>query len=109
MLKSQLNFLCETFGNPDLPSEQKWKCIKYIYVENPIADVQLLLARNEIMYIDNSDNGPGFYIMGTPNVELGIPNLTDKVISFIPLRIIDKISVIASYILDDQEITKIIS
>ena len=32
MRKSQLLFLCKTFGNPDLPDNEKWKCIKYIFI-----------------------------------------------------------------------------
>lgn len=98
MRKTQLDFLCETFGNSELSSNEKWKCIKYIFVENPIVDVQLLIRRNEIKYIDNTENGPGFYIMSTPNNDLGIPTLHEKTITFIPLKIIDKISLVAQNI-----------
>ena len=96
MRKTQLDFLCETFGDSSLPSNEKWKCIKYIFIENPIVDVQLLIKKNEIKYIDNTENGPGFYIMGVPHVDFGVPKLRDKVVTFIPLKIIDKISLIAS-------------
>ena len=98
MRKSQLDFLCDTFGDPTLPSNEKWKCVKYIFTENPLIDVQLLIKKKEIMYISNTDNGPGFYILGTPNVELGIPRLNEQIVTFIPLRIIDKISLITSHI-----------
>lgn len=98
MRKTQLDFLCETFGDPNVSSNEKWKCIKYIFIENPIVDVQLLLKRNEIKYIDNSENGPGFYILGTPHVDFGVPKIYDKVVTFIPLKIIDKISLITSYV-----------
>ena len=92
MRRSQLDFLCKTFGDPNIPDNEKWKCIKYIFVENPIVDVQKLLKRHEIMYIDNSDNGPGFYILGYDNSDLGISKYGNYIITFIPLTIIDKIS-----------------
>ena len=98
MRKSQLDFLCETFGDPNLSNKDKWKCIKYIFIENPIIDVQLLLKRKEIQYIDNTEIGPGFYILGCPHVDFGIPKFNDKVITFIPLKMIDKLSLIASHI-----------
>lgn len=93
MLKSQLNFLCEKLGSPDLGPNEKWKSIKYIFIENPIVDVQRLLKNREIMYIDNPDIGPGFYIIGYTNSDLGIPKY-DRVVTFIPLKLIDKISII---------------
>ena len=105
MRKSQLDFLCETFGDSNLPSSEKWKCIKYIFIENPIVDVQKLIKNNEIQYIGNSDNGPGFYILGTPNADFGIVNLCDKVVTFIPLKLIDKISLICSSDLIDNNLT----
>ena len=94
MRQSQLDFLCKTFGNPDLPDNEKWKCIKYIFVENPIADVQKLIKTGDIKYIANSSNGPGFYIMDIPNADFGIADINKKVVTFVPLKIIDKISII---------------
>ena len=98
MRKTQLDFLCKTFGNPNLPDNEKWKCIKYIFIENPIVDVQRLLKSGEVAYIANDENGPGFYIMGHPNADLGLSKSNEKVVTFIPLKIIDKISLLASYI-----------
>ena len=96
MLKSQFIFLCEKLGDPDLAPNEKWKSIKYIFIENPIADVQRLLRNREIMYVDNPDIGPGFYILGYGNADLGVPKYNERVITFIPLKLIDKISIIAS-------------
>jgi hypothetical protein len=92
MRKSQLDFLCKAFGDQTLPDNEKWKCIKYIFIENPIVDVELLIKKNEIKYIDNAENGAGFYILATPNADFGISKLNEKLVTFIPLKIIDKIS-----------------
>lgn len=97
MLKSQFDYLCETFGDPSLPVKERWKAIKYIYVENPIMDVQVLIKKGEIIYIDNEEIGAGFYIMGTPNVELN-PINSGYVISYIPLKLIDKITFVTTFI-----------
>lgn len=96
MRKSQLIFLCDRLGDPNLGANEKWKCIKYIYVENPIADVQKLLKRREIMYVDNPDIGAGFYILGYSNSDLGVPKRNDRVVTFIPLKLIDKISIVTT-------------
>ena len=92
MRKTQLDFLCNAFADKNLPSNDKWKCIKYIFIENPIVDVQLLIKKNEIRYIDNSDNGPGFYILTSANADFGICKKEEKLVTFIPIKIIDKIS-----------------
>lgn len=100
--QKQLSLLFNTFGDQELPENERWKCIKYIYCENPVIDVQLLLDRGEIEYIDNSDIGPGFYILGSPNAEFGLFGGTEKVITFIPLAMIDKISLDTKYITPDS-------
>lgn len=97
MLKSQFDYLCENFGNPSLDKKDRWKAIKYIYVENPINDAQLLINRGELIYIDNTLIGPGFYILGTPNVELE-PINEGLVISYIPLSMVDKITFVTDFI-----------
>lgn len=97
MLKSQFDYLCETFGDPSIPVEDRWKAIRYIYIENPLMDVQFLLKNNEIMYSDNENIGPGFYILGAPNAELE-PINKGSVITYIPLSMIDKISFNTTYI-----------
>ena len=102
MRKTQLDFLCQSFGDPKLLDNEKWKSIKYIFIENPIVDVQKLVKHNEIMYIDNLTIGPGFYILSHANSDLGINNHNDLVVTFIPLKIIDKISIIPA--LDDENI-----
>ena len=101
MRKTQFDFLCKAFGNPNLPDNEKWKCVKYIFVENPLVDVQVAIRQNSIMYLDNIDIGPGFYILGRTNSDLGLASYNEKVVTFIPLSMIDKISVTASSIIDD--------
>ena len=96
MLKSQITSLCNVFGDQSLPESERWKCIKYIFTENPIIDAQLLISRGELIYIDNANIGAGFYVMGSPNADFGIPNKDDKVITFIPLALVDKISFITT-------------
>ena len=103
MLKSQFNFLCNTFGDPNLSESDKWKSIKYIFIENPIANVQTLLKRNEILYVDNSDIGPGFYILSYSNADLGVPKYNERVVTFLPLKLIDKISILASLDINDDD------
>ena len=102
MLASQLTFLCEKLGNPNLEIYEKWKSIKYIFVENPIVDVQKLLHKQEIMYIDNPDNGAGFYIIGYTNSDLGVPKPNERVVTFIPLKLIDKISIVSDIEVNDE-------
>lgn len=108
MLKSQFIFLCNKLGDPNLGSNEKWKSVKYIFVENPIADVQKLLKRQEIMYVDNPDIGAGFYIMSYSNSDLGVPKYNERVVTFIPLSLIDKISIIATIDSSDDDENNII-
>ena len=96
MLKSQITSLCNAFGDPSLPESERWKCIKYIFTENPIIDAQLLISKGELIYIDNASIGAGFYVMGSPNADFGIPNKDEKIITFIPLSLVDKISFITT-------------
>ena len=96
MLKSQLNFLCDKLGDPNLAPNEKWKSIKYIFVENPLVDVQKLVYKQEIMYIDDPNIGAGFYIIGYSNSDLGVPKANERVVTFIPLKLIDKISIVAN-------------
>lgn len=96
MTKAQLDLVLSNFSDQSLPDDEKWKCIKYIYIENPIADVQLLLKRNGIKYIDNSEIGPGFYIIDAPSSEYGIQKSDDRTVTFVALSAIDKITLINS-------------
>ena len=92
MLHTQLDFLCNTFGNQSLPDNEKWKCIKNIYVENPLVDVENCIKNGKIQYINNESIGPGFYIMSTPDSSFGV-HKNESVVTFIPLKLIDKISI----------------
>ena len=101
MLKTQFDFLCETFGDQSLDIKDRWKSVKYIFNENPLGDMQLLIKRNEAVYIDNDEMGAGFCILGTPDVELN-PVTTEKTITFLPLSQIDKIT----FVSDNIEVTE---
>lgn len=103
MLKSQLKSLCNAFGNSSLPESERWKCIKYIFTENPIIDAQLLISKGELIYIDNSSIGAGFYVIGSPSPDFGITDQTERVVTFIPLQLVDKISFITTYINPDYK------
>lgn len=92
MLKSQITSLCNAFGDQSIPESERWKCIKYIFTENPIIDAQLLISKGELIYIDNANIGAGFYVMGSPNADFGIPNRDEKIVTFIPIELVDKIS-----------------
>lgn len=91
MTSEQYNFLCSTFGNSRKPASERWKCTKYIYIENPLIDIQAFLNKGEVIYIDNESIGSGFYILGTPNADFGVIN-TEKIITFIPIEAIDKVT-----------------
>lgn len=97
MLVSQFDYLCKTFGDPSIPESDRWKSIKYIYIENPLPDFQTLLKEHNIIYINNESIGAGFYIISPPNADTD-PINKGLVVSFIPLEMIDKIS----FILDDS-------
>lgn len=103
MLKSQLTSLCNAFGNSSLPESERWKCIKYIFTENPIIDAQLLISRGELIYIDNSSIGAGFYVIGSPSPDFGITDRSERVVTFIPLQLVDKISFITTYMDPDYK------
>ena len=92
MTTEQFRFLTSTFGNSSLPESERWKCTRYIYVENPICDVETLMKRGEIIYIDNSEIGAGFYIIGKANSDFGIFN-NSTVVTFIPIEVIDKVAI----------------
>ena len=96
MTKKQFEFMCNNFGNTDLPENERWKAIRYIYVESPLMDVQFLIKKGMFAYIDNEDIGPGFYILGEPNADIE-PINNERVITFIPLENIDKISFVGTY------------
>jgi len=95
MTHKQLNFLCSTFGNSRQPESERWKCIKYIYIEKPLIDIQSFLNKGEVIYINNESVGPGFYIMGKPNADFGI-NDSIPIVTFIPIDAVDKVTLILS-------------
>lgn len=102
MLKSQFDYLCENFGNPDIPINDRWKAVKYIFIKNPLMDVQFLLRHNEIIYSDNESVGAGFYILGTPNADLE-PINSGYILTYIPLSSIERVTFVNTFI--DSEST----
>ena len=54
------------------------------------------------MYVDNPDIGAGFYILSCANADLGVPTRNERVVSFIPLKLIDKISLVTSSLDNDS-------
>ena len=106
LLNTQIDFLCNSFGDTSLPENERWKCIKYIFAENPIIDVQLLIKKGEIIYINNSEIGPGFYILGTPNADIE-PINEGMVVTFIPLKLIDKITFQTDFIKTDEKVSNL--
>lgn len=101
MLKSQFDYLCNSYGDSSVSEEDRWKSIKYIYNENPLFDVQTLIKENRIIYIDNIAVGPGFYVLEAPYA-FSMANSDELVITFIPLSVIDKISFVTNYITSNK-------
>ena len=99
MKKSQLNQLCDLFNDStDIPANEKWKNIKYIYTENALVDVQFLLSRGEILYIDDDEIDAGFYILDKPSANAGEVIDNTLLLTYIPVSFIDKVSFVTNYI-----------
>lgn len=99
MLKTQFDWLCKNFGDQSLPIKERWKAIKYVYIENPLIDVQSRISKGNFIYIDNESIGPGFYILSKPNADIE-PINSGQIIHFIPLKLVDKISFITDFVND---------
>ena len=96
MTKSQFDYLCETYGDPNLPAEDKWKSVCYIATTTtkvPTFSFQHYLLRNKIAYSDKIGE-PGFFITDYQPAQSGVfNNSVGMITTFIPLRMITAITV----------------
>ena len=98
MKLSQFNFLRDSFGDTKADVSERWKCVKYIIHDKFTLDLQRLIKNNTVTFINNEDIGPGFYILGCPNSDMGIQNSNEKVITFFPLEFIMAMSIVGDYV-----------
>lgn len=91
--------LCTYLGDQSLPEDERWKSLKYINIAGqaiPGFDFQRLLRENRINFINSEDIGPGFTILDNANSDMGITNINDPVLSFIPLISIDSVTFVVT-------------
>ena len=91
--------LCTYLGDQSLPEDERWKSLKYINIAGqaiPGFDFQRLLRENRINFINSEDIGPGFTILDNANSDMGITNINDPVLSFIPLVSIDSVTFVVT-------------
>jgi hypothetical protein len=87
--------LCNTLGNQKLPEEERWKSLKYINIAGqaiPGFDFQTLLKQNRINFISSEEVGPGFIIIDSHNSDMGVTNINNPIVSFIPLTSVDSLT-----------------
>lgn len=91
--------LCKYLGDQSLDEADRWKSLKYINISDqasPGFDFQRLLRENRINFIKNTDIGPGFVLIDAPFSDMGITNLQDPVLTFIPLESIDSFTFVVT-------------
>lgn len=91
--------LCTYLGDQSLPEDERWKSLKYINIAGqaiPGFDFQRLLRENRINFVNSEDIGPGFTILDNANSDMGITNINDPVLSFIPLISIDSVTFVVT-------------
>lgn len=91
--------LCTYLGDQSLPEDERWKSLKYINIAGQVIpgfDFQRLLRENRINFINSEDIGPGFTILDNANSDMGITNINDPVLSFIPLISIDSVTFVVT-------------
>jgi len=96
---SKFTNLCKYLGDQNLAEKDRWKSLKYINISGqaiPGFDFQRLLNEDRINLITNSDVGPGFVILDAPYSDMGVMNLQDPVLTFIPLSSVDSFTFIVS-------------
>lgn len=92
---SNFKSLCNTLGDQKLPENERWKSLKYLNIEGqaiPGFDFQTLLKQNRINFIDSEEVGPGFIIIDSPNSDMGVTNISNPIVSFIPLDSVDSLT-----------------
>lgn len=88
------NALCKALGDQSLPEKDRWKSIKYISIAgqaSPGFDFQTMVKRNAIFFINNEGKSM-FVLIDAANPDMGVMNLNDPVVSFIPLSVVDSVS-----------------
>lgn len=95
MNKAQFDFMCDNYGDPTLPSNEKWKSVAYIATTTtrvPTFSAQYYLRTNQLQYSEDF-NEPGFFLTdylysphGPFSVEQGLT------VTFIPLSMITAIA-----------------
>ena len=91
--------LCKYLGNQSLAEADRWKSLKYINISGqavPGFDFQRLLKEDKINLITNTDIGPGFVILDSAYSDMGITNLQDPILSFIPLDSVDSFTFVVT-------------
>ena len=84
--------LCKYLGDQSLDEKDRWKSLKYLNIAGqatPGFDFQRLLKEGRINFITNTDVGPGFTIIDMPFSDMGVTNLSDPILTFIPLQSVD--------------------
>ena len=92
---SNFKSLCNTLGDKNLPEDERWKSLKYINIAGqaiPGFDFQTLLKQNRINFIKSEEVGPGFIIIDSHNSDMGVVNINDPIVSFIPLDSVDSLT-----------------
>lgn len=91
--------LCKYLGDQSLPEADRWKSLKYINISGqaiPGFDFQMLLRAGRINFITNTDVGPGFVILDSAYSDMGITNISDPVLTFIPLGSVDSFTFVVT-------------
>lgn len=96
---SNFKSLCNTLGDQNLPEEDRWKSLKYLNIAGqaiPGFDFQRLLKENRINFIKSEEVGPGFIIIDSPNSDMGVTNINNPIVSFIPLDSVDSLTFVVT-------------
>ena len=92
---SNFKSLCNTLGDQNLPEEDRWKSLKYLNIAGqaiPGFDFQKLLKEDRITFVTSEDVGPGFIIIDNHNSDMGVTNINNPILSFIPLDSVDSLT-----------------
>lgn len=96
MNKAQLDYMCDTYGDPSLSANEKWKSVAYIATETtkvPTFSVQYYLRTNQIQYSEDFGE-PGFFLIDYLYSPFGpFHNAQGLTVTFFPLSKIDAVSV----------------
>lgn len=106
MTKTQLQYLCTTYGDKSLSENEKWKSI-YSFstctTKMPTFAFQYYLSRNMVSYVEDGVNEPGFAIISHKPAHSGIDSYKKRICTFIPLSSIIAVSVLPKLTEKDPE------